>query len=136
MQIPVALRRDTAELPKPRGALVLPAAIFPLLVLVSPFVADGAVLDLHRGWWAGAAAAALGWAVASGFLARSPKPWASVVRLLGWVLLWCVEPFVALPLLGGIAQLGDVAAVTGAVLYLGGALALGFWIFRRNRARR
>ncbi|MFD9699538.1 hypothetical protein [Lentzea sp. NPDC059081] len=135
VQIPAALHRDTKDLPGPRGALVLPSAIFPLLVLVSPFVTHGAVFDLHWGWWAGAVGAVLGWAVAAGFLARSPKPWTSAVRLLGWASLFCVEPFVAVPLLGGISQLGDVAAASGFVLYLGGALTLGIWIFRRNRAK-
>lgn len=131
VQIPAALHRDTEELPRPRSALVLPAAILPLLVLVSPFVTDGEVIGLHWGWWVGGVVAAFGWAAAAGFLARSPKPWMSLVRLLGWALLWCVEPFVVLPVLGVIAEVTHVAVAV--VLYLGGALALACWIFKRYR---
>lgn len=136
VHIPVALRRDTQDLPEPRGALVLPSAIFPLLVLVLPFVTMGAVFDLHWGWWAGALSAALGWAVASGFIARSPKPWMSLVRLLGWMVLWCVEPIFVVLGLGPIAGLDPVVAVVVGVLYVGGALWFGHWIFRYHRSKR
>ncbi|GGM78008.1 hypothetical protein GCM10011609_12240 [Lentzea pudingi] len=136
MHIPAALRQDTEDLPEPRGALVLPSAIFPLLVLVLPFVTMGAVFDLHWGWWAGALGAALAWAVASGFIARSPKPWMSLVRLLGWMLLWCVEPVFVLFVLGPFAGLGVVAAVVVGVLYVGGALWFGHRLFRHYRSKR
>ncbi|WP_167976164.1 hypothetical protein [Lentzea indica] len=134
VHIPAALHQDTKELPKPRGALVLPAAIFPLLVVVLPFVTMGEIFDLHWGWWAGGFLDAVGWAVAAGFIAKSPKPWMSVVRLLGWALLWCVEPFVVLLLLGPIATATHVAVV-GAV-YIGGALAFGYWLFRHYRSKK
>ncbi|MGW6446150.1 hypothetical protein [Lentzea sp. NPDC055074] len=135
MHIPAALHRDTKDLPEPRGALVLPSAIFPLLVVVLPFVTMGAVFDLHWGWWAGALGAALAWAVASGFIARSPKPWTSLVRLLGWMVLWCLEPFAVLFVLGPIATIGEGAVWVVGTLYVGGALALGYWIFRHHRRR-
>ncbi|SER13652.1 hypothetical protein [Lentzea albida] len=136
MHIPAALHRETQDLPQPRSLLVLPAAIFPLLVVVLPFATMGAVFDLHWGWWLGGFAAALAWATASGFLARSPNPVGSVVRLLGWSALWFLEPFVVLFTLGPIASVDEgVAAVVG-VLYLGGALALGYRIFRRYRGKR
>lgn len=136
VHIPAALYQDTKDLPEPgtRSAIVLPAALFPLLVVVLPFATMGAVFDLHWGWWAGAFGAALAWAVAAGFLARSPKPWMSLKRLLCWALLWCVEPFIALPLLGPIAAGTHVAV--GAVLYVGGALAFGYWLFRHYRSKR
>ncbi len=133
VHIPAALHQDTKELPKPRRALVLPAAIFPLLVLVSPLVTDGEILGLHWGWWAGGVLAAFAWAVASGFIARSPKPWRSVVRLLGWVLLWCAEPFVVLPVLGFIAEVTHIGLAL--VLYAAGVLAFGWWILKRYRAK-
>jgi len=135
VHIPAALYQDTKDLPEPgtRSAIVLPAAIFPLLVVVLPFATAGAVFDLHWGWWVGGLGTALAWAVAAGFLARSPKPWASVVRLLGWILLWCLEPFVALPL---VAVLSAGTHVTvGAVIYVGGALAFGYWLFRNYRRK-
>ena len=134
VHIPAALYEDTKELEKPRIAIVLPAALFPLLVVVLPFATAGAVFDLHWGWWAGGVGVALAWAVAAGFLARSPKPWTSSVRLLGWMLLWCVEPFIALPLLGPIAAGTHVAV--GAVLYVAAALGFGCWLFRRYRSKR
>ncbi|MFC3893429.1 hypothetical protein ACFOWZ_18290 [Lentzea rhizosphaerae] len=135
MHIPAALYQDTKDLPEPgtRSAIVLPAALFPLLVVVLPFATVGAVFDLHWGWWAGAFGAALAWAGAAGFLARSPRPWMSLERLLGWSLLWCAEPFIALPLLGPIAAGTHVAV--GAVLYVGGALGFGYWLFRRYRRK-
>lgn len=136
MHIPAALRQDTEELSAPRSALVLPSALFPLLVLVLPLVTAGAVFDLHWGWWAGAFGAALAWAAASGFVARSPKPWMSLARLLGWMLLWCVEPIFVVLGLGPIAGLDPVAAVVVGVLYVGGALWFGHWIFRRYRGKR
>jgi hypothetical protein len=136
VHIPEALYQDTKELPEPRSALVLPSAIFPLLVVVLPFVTLGAVFDLHWGWWLGGFGVALGWAVAAGFVARSPKPWMSLVRLLGWTLLWCVEPFVVLFALGPIATIGEGAAWVAGVLYVGGAPALGYWIFRHYRGKR
>lgn len=134
MHIPEALYQDTKELERPRSALVLPAAIYPLLVVVLPFVTMGAIFDLHWGWWAGGFVVALVWALAAGAISRSPKPFMSAVRLLGWALLWCVEPFVALALLGPIAKVTHVAVV--AVIYLGGALAFGYWIFRHYRRKR
>ncbi|GHH51650.1 hypothetical protein [Lentzea cavernae] len=133
MHIPAALHEDTKALPRPRSALILPSAILPLLVLTLPFATMGAVFDLHWGWWAGTGAAALAWAVAAGFLARSPKPWMSLVRLLGWMLLWCVEPFIALPLLAVAGEGGEEVAAIAGVLYLGGALWFGIWLFRRYR---
>lgn len=136
VQIPAALYQETKDLPRPRSLLVLPAAIFPLLVVVLPFATMGAVFDLHWGWWLGGFAAALAWAVAAGFIARSPNPVGSVVRLLGWAVLWCLEPFVVLLTLGPIASADEWAAVVAGVLYLGGALALGYWIFRRYRGKR
>jgi len=136
VQIPAALYQETKDLPRPRSLLVLPAAIFPLLVVVLPFATMGAVFDLHWGWWLGGFAAALAWAVAAGFIARSPNPVRSVVRLLGWAVLWCLEPFVVLLTLGPIASVDEWAAVVAGVLYLGGALALGYWIFRRYRGKR
>ncbi|SEQ53899.1 hypothetical protein SAMN05216188_103377 [Lentzea xinjiangensis] len=134
MHIPEALYRDTQELPVPRSALVLPSAIFPLLVLVLPFLTMGQVFGLHWGWWAGGFALALGWAVVAGFLARSPKPWRSAVRLLGWAVLWCAEPFVVLLPLGVVAEYTHISVV--AVVYLGGAVAFGCWLFRRHRGER
>jgi hypothetical protein len=134
VHIPEALYQDTKDLERPRSALVVPAAIFPLLVVVLPFVTMGAIFDLHWGWWLGGLGMALGWAVAAGFIARSPKPWMSLVRLLGWALLWCVEPFVALGLLGPITKVTHIAV--GATIYLGGALAFGYWIFRHYRGKR
>ncbi len=77
---------------------------------------------------------ALLWAVAAGFIAESPKPWASVLRLLGWALLWCVEPFVVLFVLGPIASATHLAVV--AVPYLGGALAFGYYLFRHHRRKK
>ncbi len=134
MHIPAALHQDTKELERPRSLIVLPAAIFPLLIVTLPFATSGAIFELHWGWWIGGFAAALGWAVAAGFLARSPKPGMSALRLLGWALLWCVEPFIALPLLGGIASGTHVAVA--AVIYLGGALAFGYWLFRHHWRKR
>ncbi|MFD4642330.1 hypothetical protein ACFWN2_33825 [Lentzea sp. NPDC058436] len=134
MHIPAALHQDTKDLPQPRSLLVLPSAIFPLLVVVLPFVTAGAIFDLHWGWWAGGLGVALAWAAASGFLARSPKPWMSLVRLLGWILLWCVEPFLVLPVLGTLAEVTHIAVI--APIYVGGALWLGYWIFRRYRRKR
>lgn len=134
MHIPAALHRDTKDLPEPRSLIVLPAAIFPLLVVVLPFATMGAIFELHWGWWAGGFAAALGWAVTAGFLARSPKPGMSALRLLGWALLWCIEPFIVLPLLGPIATGTHVAVA--AVIYLGGALAFGYWLFRHYWRKR
>ncbi|WP_434440297.1 hypothetical protein [Lentzea sp. E54] len=136
MQIPAALYQDTKELPVPRGALVLPAAIFPLLVVVLPLVTMGAVFDLHWGWWAAGFGAALAWSVAAGFLARSPRPWLSLARLLGWALLWCVEPFAVVFTLGPIAAAGGTAAWIAGGLYISGALGLGYWIFRHYRGKR
>jgi hypothetical protein len=136
VQIPAALYEETKELPRPRSLLVLPAAIFPLLVVVLPFATMGAVFDLHWGWWLGGFAAALAWAVAAGFIARSPNPAGSVVRLLGWAVLWCLEPFAVLFTLGPIASIDEGAAAVAGVLYLGGALALGYWILRRYRGKR
>ena len=112
----------------------MPAAVYPLLVVVLPIVTLGEVFDLHWGWWAGGFGAALAWAVAAGFLARSPKPWASAVRLSGWALLWCVEPFVVFVLLGPIAEFTHISVV--AVAYVAGALAFGYLIFRRYRGKR
>jgi hypothetical protein len=134
VHIPAALHQDTKELERPRSLIVLPAAIFPLLVVVLPFATSGDIFELHWGWWAGGFGAALVWAVAAGFLARSPKPWRSVLRLLGWALLWCIEPFIVLPLLGPIAAGTHVAVA--AVIYLGGALALGYWLFRHHWRKR
>ena len=136
MHIPAALHQETKELPQRRSLIVLPAAIFPLLVVVLPFATSGDIFELHWGWWLGAFAAALAWATASGFIARSPNPVGSVVRLLGWAALWIVEPFVVLFTLGPIASLGEGAAWVAGVLYIGGALALGYWIFRHYRRKR
>ncbi|SDO06497.1 hypothetical protein [Lentzea jiangxiensis] len=136
MHIPVALHRDTRDLERPRGALVLPAAVFPLLVIVLPFATTGAIFGLPWGWWLGGFGVALAWAVASGFVARSPKPWMSLLRLLGWSLLWCVEPFVVLVVLGPVAQAGEAGAWIGGALYIGGASAFGYWLFRHHRVPR
>lgn len=134
VHLPEALYQDTKDLPAPRSALVLPAALFPLLVVVLPFVTMGAIFELHWGWWVGGLGVALGWAVAAGVIARSPKPGMSAIRLLGWALLWCLEPLVVLPLLGPIAAATHVSVV--AVVYVGGALAFGYWIFRHYRGKR
>ncbi|MEV6712075.1 hypothetical protein AB0M48_08520 [Lentzea sp. NPDC051208] len=136
MQIPAALYEETKELPRPRSLLVLPAAIFPLLVVVLPFATMGAVFDVHWGWWLGGFAAALAWATASGFIARSPNPVGSVVRLLGWIVLWCLEPFVVLFALAPVAVVGEGVAWLLGILYFGGALAFGYWIFRHYRGKR
>lgn len=136
MHIPEALYQDTKELPQPRSALVLPAALFPLLVVVLPFVTLGAVFELHWGWWAAAAIAALSWSIAAGFVAKSPKPWRSFGRLLGWMALWCLEPFAVLFVLGPIAATHEVVAVVVGVLYVLGALACGYGIFRHYRSKR
>lgn len=134
MHIPEALYQDTKELPRPRSGLVLPAAIFPALVVLLPFVTMGAVFELHWGWWLGGFAVALGWAVAAGFIAKSPKPWMSAVRLLGWGLLWCVEPFVVLFLLGPIAAATHIAVVV--TIYIGSAFVFGYWLSRHYRGKR
>lgn len=134
VHIPAALHQDTKELERPRSLLVLPAAIFPLLVVVLPFATNGAIFDLHWAWWAGSFAAALVWALAAGALSRSPKPFMSAARLLGWALLWCLEPFVALALLGPIGQATHVSVA--ATLYVGGALAFGYWLFRHYWRKR
>ncbi|SDG32321.1 hypothetical protein SAMN05216553_107124 [Lentzea fradiae] len=139
MQIPAALHQDTKDLPRRRSLLVLPSALLPLLVFASPFIVGATSADPHWGWWLGGIVAALGWAVASGFLARSPKPWASLARLLGWIALWCLEPFVALPLvalLAGTSGLGDAAIWVGVGLYLCGALGFGYALFHHYRAKR
>ncbi|KOV84299.1 hypothetical protein ADL03_17100 [Nocardia sp. NRRL S-836] len=93
----------------------------------------GESLDLHWAWWVGGFGVALAWAVASGFLARSPKPWASAVRLFGWALLWCAEPFVAVPLLGVVAAATNVAVAS--ILYVAGALGFGYHLLRRYRRK-
>ncbi len=134
MQIPAALYQDTQQLERPRSALVLPAAIFPLLIVVLPFLTMGAIFDLHWGWWVGGFVAALGWAVAAGFLARSPKPGASVLRLLGWCLLWCLEPFVVLPIGGVVAH--TTHWVIALVPYLSASVALGAWLYLHYRSKR
>ncbi|GLY49348.1 hypothetical protein [Lentzea sp. NBRC 102530] len=136
MHIPAALHRDTAELPRPRSLLVLPAAVFPLLVVVLPFVTMGAVFDLHRGWWGAAAVAALSWSVVAGYVAKSPKPLHSFGRLLGWIALWCLEPFAVLLVLGPVAATHEVTAVVVGVLYVLGALACGHLLFRHYRSKR
>ncbi len=64
VHIPEALYQDTEELERPRRMLVVPAAIYPLLVVVLPIVTLGELFDLHRGWWAGGFGVALAWAVA------------------------------------------------------------------------
>ncbi len=134
VHIPEALYQDTKELERPRSAIVLPAAAYPLLVVVLPFVTLGGIFDLHWGWWVGGYVIALLWALAVGFLSRSPKPFMSAVRLLGWTLLWCVEPFVALAVLGPIGAATHVAVA--ATVYVGSALAFGYWIFRHYRGKR
>ncbi|WP_196777930.1 hypothetical protein [Lentzea aerocolonigenes] len=134
MHIPEALYQDTKELPVPRSALVVPAAVFPLLVVLLPLVTSGAILDLHWGWWVGGMCIALGWSVAAGFIARSPKPWASTRRMLGWLALWCIEPFAALPLFGTFATLGGMGLA--ALMYTCAALGFGYWIFRHYRGKR
>ncbi|MEV6241830.1 hypothetical protein [Lentzea sp. NPDC051838] len=135
VHIPEALYQDTKDLPRPRSALVLPAALFPLLVLVLPFATLGAVFELHWGWWVGAFAAALVWALAAGSISKSPKPFGSARRLLGWALLWIIEPIIVFPTLGRIASIGNTTAVVVGVLYIGGALAFGYWLFRRYRSK-
>ncbi|SDL74899.1 hypothetical protein SAMN04488074_11363 [Lentzea albidocapillata subsp. violacea] len=135
MHIPAALYEETKELPRPRSLLVLPAAIFPLLVVVLPFATMGAIFEVHWGWWLGGFAAALAWATASGFIARSPNPVGSVVRLLGWAVLWCLEPLLLLMLLAPVASVPAAAIVIG-VMYLCGALLFGYWLFLRYRAKR
>lgn len=134
VHIPAALYEDTKELERPRSLLVLPAAIYPLLIVVLPFVTMGEIFDLHWGWWAGGFVVALVWALAAGSISKSPKPFMSAVRLLGWALLWCVEPFVVLLTLGPIATATHVAVV--ATIYVGGALAFGYWLFRHYRGKR
>lgn len=113
---------------------MLPAAVFPLLVVLLPLVTSGAIFDLHWGWWVGGAAAALGWAVAAGFLAKSPTPWASTRRLLGWAVLWCLEPFVVLPMYAPFGMVGGTGLA--ALAYTGAALGFGYWLLRRYRAKR
>ncbi|MFI6101537.1 hypothetical protein ACIA8G_38835 [Lentzea sp. NPDC051213] len=136
MHIPAALYEDTKELEKPRSLLVLPAAIYPLLVIVLPIVTWGAIFDLHWAWWVGGFVLALVWALAAGSISTSPKPFGSARRLLGWALLWCLEPFVVLFMLGPIASVDVIAAWVVGVLYVGGALGLGYWIFRHYRRKR
>ncbi|MET8757004.1 hypothetical protein [Lentzea sp. NPDC004782] len=133
VHIPEALYQDTKELERPRSALVLPAALYPLLVLVLPFVTMGAIFDVHWGWWAGGFVVALAWALATGFIARSPKPFMSAVRLLGWSVLWCLEPFVVFFTLGPIATHTHLAV--GLVIYGAAALAIAHAVFRRRRKR-
>jgi hypothetical protein len=82
VHIPQALYQGTKQLERPRGALVLPAAIYPLLVVVLPFVTMGGIFDLRWGWWVGGFVVALVLALVAGTIARSPKPWMSAVRLL------------------------------------------------------
>jgi hypothetical protein len=130
--IPETLYRDTKELEKPRSALVMPAAAFPLLVFLLPLLTLGASLKLHWGWWLGGFGIALGWAAAVGFIARSPKPWASLRRMLVWTALWCVEPFTLLPLVP-IIMVGGIGAV--ALVYAVVALAFGYGIFKFLRAK-
>jgi hypothetical protein len=134
VHIPAALYEDTKELERPRSLLVLPAAIYPLLVVVLPFLTMGAIFDLHWGWWVGGFVVAVVWALAAGSISRSPKPFMSAVRLLGWALLWCLEPFVVLLTLGPLAQVTHVAII--GTIYVGGALAFGYWIFRHYRRKR
>ncbi|MEU0878908.1 hypothetical protein ABZ345_09945 [Lentzea sp. NPDC005914] len=134
VHIPEALYQDTKELPRPRSALVLPAALYPLLVVVLPFLTMGAVFDLHWGWWAGGFGLALAWALAVGVISKSPKPFASARRLLGWGLLWCLEPIVVLAVLGPIAGISYLTYVAlGA--YLLGALGLGYWLWKHYRGK-
>ncbi|MGI5505502.1 hypothetical protein [Lentzea sp. CA-135723] len=135
VHIPAALHEDTKELPRPRSLLVLPAAIFPLLVVVLPFITAGVAFELHWGWWVGAAAAALSWSVAAGFIARSPKPWSSLGRLIGWIAVWCLEPFAVLFVLGPLAAVHEIVAATVGMLYLLGALACGYCIYRHYRSK-
>lgn len=134
VHIPAALHQDTKELERPRSLLVLPAAVYPLLVVVLPFATNGAVFDLHWAWWAGSFAAALVWALAAGAISQSPKPFKSAVRLLGWALLWCLEPFIALGLMGPLGRATHVSVA--ATLYVGGALAFGYWLFRHYWRKR
>ncbi|MGW4209814.1 hypothetical protein ACWEIJ_17635 [Lentzea sp. NPDC004789] len=134
MHIPAALHQDTEELERPRSALVLPAALYPLLLVVLPFVTMGAMFDVHWGWWAGGFAVALAWALASGFLAKSPKPFMSAVRLLGWAVLWCLEPFVVYFTLGPIAAYTHIAVAL--VIYGAATLAAGYAVFRHYRRKR
>ncbi|MFS8102967.1 hypothetical protein LFM09_38150 [Lentzea alba] len=134
VHIPAALYEDTKELERPRSLLVLPAAIYPLLVVVLPFVTMGAIFELHWAFWVGGFLLALVWALATGAIAQSPKPFMSAVRLLGWALLWCLEPVVVLLTLGPLAQATHVAVI--GTIYVGGALAFGCWIFRHYRGKR
>jgi len=134
VHLPEALYQDTRELERPRSALVLPAALYPLLLVVLPFVTMGAIFDLHWGWWAGGFLAALAWAVATGFIARSPKPFMSAVRLFGWAVLWCLEPFVVYFTLGPVAAYTHLAVAL--VIYGAATLAAGYSVWKHYRRRR
>jgi hypothetical protein len=134
VHIPEALYQDTKELERPRSALVTPAAAYPLLVFLLPIVTVITGLTLRWGWWVSGLVLAVGWAIAAGFIARSPKPWASLRRMLGWIGLWCVEPFVVTILLGPVVVVGGWGL--GLLIYACAALAFGYWIFLRYRAKR
>jgi hypothetical protein len=136
VHIPAALYEDTKELERPRSLLVLPAALFPLLVLVSPFLTGGDIFELHWTWWLGGFLVALLWAIAADAIAKSPTPWKSALRLFGWGALWCLEPLGVLFLLGPLAAAHEITAIVVGVLYLVGALAFGFAIFRHYRRKR
>ena len=134
VHIPEALYQDTKELEKPRQALVLPAAVFPLLVFLLPIVTSGAAFDLHWGWWVCGLVIAAGWAVAVGFIARSPKPWASLRRLIGWIALWPVEMCLVLPVLAPAGMVGGIGAA--ALLYTVLTLGAGYGFFKYFRSKR
>ncbi|GGU37263.1 hypothetical protein [Lentzea flava] len=134
MHIPEALYQDTKHLEKPSRALVLPAALYPLLVVALPVVTWGAIFDLHWGWWAGGFALALVWALAAGSISKSPKPFGSARRLLGWAVLWCLEPFIVLTMLGPIASYVHIWVAL--VIYGAAALALGYSLWKHYRGKR
>jgi hypothetical protein len=134
VHIPEALYQDTKELERPRSALVLPAALYPLLVIVLPFVTMGGIFDLHWGWWVGGFGVALVWALAVGAISKSPKPFASALRLLGWGLLWCLEITVVLLMLGPLAVATHWAVALG--VYVFGALAFGYKLWKHYRDKR
>ena len=67
-------------------------------------------------------------------IARSPKPWASLRRLIGWIALWPVEMCLVLPVLAPAGMVGGIGAA--ALLYTVLTLGAGYGFFKYFRSKR
>ncbi|ONI88449.1 hypothetical protein ALI22I_19010 [Saccharothrix sp. ALI-22-I] len=132
--LPSGLGNDLAKAgqPRRRAAWVLPATLFLPALLASPFLLEFDFDEYWPLWLGGSVACALLWTFLAAKFTGAAKPQLGVARLLFWMLMFVVEPFLVLPVLGPLSAAGPwVLGIAYAAL-----VGMVGWQVRRFYVRR